>query len=405
MKVQLPHSFKVMLLCLPLLYLLTGCVQNNTVQAISVVVDGKEINDSTAVMMDSGQLMASASFIKNTLGMSVDAASPVASTSTATYYSDQVAVLMYHDIVDKPEKPHMLPVQQFERQMELFKTNGFNVITMDDYVNFMTKGAAIPDNAILLTFDDGYESFYTHAFPILKKYNYTATNFVIVSFIDNREGRPKLTWDQMREMKKEGMSFYSHTYNSHKYGPIDAGGKTKPMLTRHLYLKDKQRVENDEEYIGRITGDLATAEKRLHQELGNTQGIIAFPYGAFNKDVIGVMNSLKIELSFTIKKGMTTRKDKNAFRFDAGNSKQSPEDLIKLLKEQGNGKDVGKNPSVPLNVTVDGKEVRFTKKLPSMKGNEVMIPLREFCNLYDIRIDWNNKKKKVTLSTSPAPNA
>lgn len=254
---------------------------------------------------------------------------------TPVYYSNQVAILMYHHIVDKPEKPHMLPVKQFRQHMEMLKTNGFNVISMDQYIDFMTRGTAIPNNAVLLTFDDGYDSFYTHAYPILKEYGYTATNFVIVSFIDNRIGIPKLTWDQMREMKEEGMSFYSHTYDSHKYAPINAKGVERPMLSHRLYLKDKKRVETQKEYIKRITDDLALAEKRLREELGNTRGGIAFPYGTFNDEVLEVLKSMGIEITFTIKKGMTTKKDINALRFDAGNIEYTAEKLAELLKGQG----------------------------------------------------------------------
>lgn len=407
MKVQLSHSFKkIMLLCFPLWVLLAGCMPHNTAaQPISVILNGKEINDATGVVLDSGKLMVSTSFIKKELGLHVDVVSPTIPTPNTTYYSDQVAVLMYHHIEDKSEQPHILPVQHFKRQLELLQINGFHVISMDDYINFMTKGAAIPDNAILLTFDDGYESFYTHAFPVLKKYNYPATNFVIVSSIDNRHGRAKLTWEQMREMKQAGMSFYSHTYNSHKYGTINAYGNKKPVLTHCLYMRDKGRRETGGEYIRRITADLAAAETRLRQELGNRQGILAFPYGAFNKDVHAAMKSLNIKLSFTIKKGMTTRANRHALRFDAGNSKQLPEDLILLLKNQTHTDHLLRQPAIPLNVMIDGKKIRFITKQPKKLGNEVMLPLHEFCTLYAIQLKWNNQQKQVTLSTSPAPAA
>ncbi|RJG24026.1 polysaccharide deacetylase family protein [Paenibacillus thiaminolyticus] len=400
MKARLLYPVKIAFALLSLFVMLQGCGLNRSVKEVAFIINGQKLEKPVSVVVDDGTLMVQASSdqIWKELGMSIVEYAPPASSSV--YYSDQVAVLMYHQLVDQADKkkPHLLPVDQFEQQMKLLKERGFHVISMDEYVDFMTAGAAIPDNAVLLTFDDGYETFYTHAFPILQQFGYTATNFVIVASIDNQTGKPKLTWDQMREMKQAGMSFYSHTYNSHRQGPINATGKEKPMLSRHLYLKDRDRIENDEEYIGRITGDLATAEKRLREELGNTRRIVAFPYGAYNQDVLRVLNTLNIELSFTIKPGMTGREDRNAFRFNAGTTKQTPEELIKLLSEGGYTK---KKKDNEVRVRINGKNANFTKKQPIREEEDILIPLRELCKMYSIEINWNNSQKTVALITTP----
>ncbi|BFH29221.1 polysaccharide deacetylase family protein [Paenibacillus melissococcoides] len=402
MKARLLYPVKIALALLSLFVVLQGCGLNRSVKEVAFMINGQKLEKPVSVVVDEGTLMvrASSDQIWKELGMSIEEYSPPASSSV--YYSNQVAVLMYHQLVDQPDKkkPHLLPVDQFEEQMKLLKERGFHVISMGEYIDFMTAGSAIPDNAVLLTFDDGYETFYTHAFPILQKFGYTATNFVIVASIDNQTGKPKLTWDQMREMKKAGMSFYSHTYNYHRQGPINAKGKEKPMLSRHLYLKDRDRVETDEEYIGRITRDLATAEKRLREELGNTRSIVAFPYGAYNQDVLRVLKTLNIELSFTIKPGMTGREDRNAFRFNAGTTKQTPEELIKLLSDGGYAKKKKKN---EVYVQINGKNVNFKKKQPLLEDGEILIPLRELCQMYSIEIYWNGSQNTVSLKTDPVP--
>ncbi|MGG4397615.1 polysaccharide deacetylase family protein [Paenibacillus thiaminolyticus] len=400
MKARLLYPVKIAFALLSLFVMLQGCGLNRSVKEVAFIINGQQLEKPVSVVIDDGTLMvrASSDQIWKELGMSIVEYAPPESSSV--YYSNQVAVLMYHQLVDQPDKnkPHLLPVDQFEQQMKLLKERGFHVISMDEYVDFMTAGAAIPDNAVLLTFDDGYETFCTHAFPILQKFGYTATNFVIVASIDNQTGKPKLTWDQMREMKQAGMSFYSHTYNSHRQGPINATGKEKPMLSRHLYLKDQDRIETDEEYIGRITGDLATAEKRLREELGNTLSIVAFPYGAYNQDVLRVLDTLNIELSFTIKPGMTGQEDRNAFRFNAGTIKQTPEELIKLLSEGGYTK---KKKDNEVRVRINGKNVNFTKKQPIREEGDILIPLRELCKMYSVEINWNNSQNTVALKTTP----
>jgi peptidoglycan/xylan/chitin deacetylase (PgdA/CDA1 family) len=193
----------------------------------------------------------------------------------------------------------------------------------------------VPDNAVLLTFDDGYESFYTYGYPILRTYDYPATNFVIVSSIDdrNRKGIPKLTWEQMREMKKDGMSFYSHTYDSHLYGPIDVDGNEGAVLSNQLYLENRGRMESITEYVRRISDDLALAERRLKEELSNRRGIVAFPYGQYNQEELNkVLKTLGIEFTFTVQPGINSRSDRLGRRIDASSADQTPEKLIAQLK-------------------------------------------------------------------------
>lgn len=256
--------------------------------------------------------------------------------SEPVYYSDQVAVLMYHHI-EEATTPGLssIAVRDFEKQMHLLKENGFQVISMEQYARYMLDGAPVPDNAVLLTFDDGYESFYSHAYPILRKYHYPATNFVIVSSIDdrNRQGIPKLTWEQMREMQKSGMSFYNHTFDAHRYGQIDSSGHKGAVLSQPLYLEDQNRMETATEYVRRVSNDLEAAERRLREELSNERGVIAFPYGQYDQEhTLKIMQELDIELAFTIQPGINTRSDRIGRRINAGVAEQSPEKLIAQLK-------------------------------------------------------------------------
>ncbi|UHA71895.1 polysaccharide deacetylase family protein [Paenibacillus sp. 481] len=405
MKYRFRRAIATMFAGLLVFLLFAGCMESS---GVSVELNGAKIADTAGVeMAKDGQLMVSSSFATTVLGVKLETAeaasvpASILSSSPApspSYYSDQVAILMYHHLADKPEHDHILSVHDFEQHMKLFKEEGFNVLTMDEYVNYMTKGSPIPDNAVLLTFDDGYESFYTHAFPILRIYGYTATNFIIVSAIDNQTGIPKLTWDQMREMKAAGMSFYNHTYESHLYRPVTSGGATRPMLTHPLFVKDLDRRETKEEYKARIWKDLSTAERRLKEELNNTQGIIAFPFGAYNDHVIETVKSLGMELSFTVTPGMNGPKDKVAFRFDAGNQKQSPKQLISLLKGESGG--IVKLAGKDVYVKIAGKRAYFMKQQPIVKNEELWLPLRELSAMSGLQLQWNNASKKLKITTA-----
>lgn len=374
--------------CILSLTLLFGCVEFIP-KHISVSLNGDEVSVSDdSIKLEEGKLFATAELMEQLLDKDVEAS--IKSFSADTFYQDQVAVLMYHHIDPDPKEPGVLYLRAFENQMELLKNNGFNVITMDEYVRYMTEGAAVPDNAILITFDDGYESFYTYAYPVLRKYGYTATNFVIVSAIDQQSGIRKLTWDQMREMKQAGMSFYSHTYNSHRYGIVKETGKKQPVLVSRMFLDQNNRLETDVEYRQRVHKDLTSAEERLRTELGNTRGIVAFPYGASNATVLELLKGIGVELTFTIKPGLNTRDNKNAYRFNAGSDGAAPQDVIVSLKKLGEG-------DSSIVVKVNGDAVTFKKVKPYSADIGVMIPLRELCELYNVKMDWDSNKRAIKL--------
>ena len=262
-------------------------------------------------------------------------------TGRKVYYSDRVAVLMYHHLQEEPEAKHILSARQFERQMELLKEYGFRVIDARQYAAFMLEGAPVPDNAVLLTFDDGYASFYELAYPILKKFEYPAVNFVIVSGIDRRDvpGLPKLTWEQMREMQQDGIDFMNHTYAMH-YKTVDASGRERTATLR-MYLPEEGRIETEEEYRRRVLEDLTLAERRLAEELGAEHGgderpkMLAFPYGAYSEELLEVLREAGIEVMFSVKSGINSREDRVGFRVDAGRSDREPEEVIRKLQALG----------------------------------------------------------------------
>ncbi|MEK3900316.1 MULTISPECIES: polysaccharide deacetylase family protein [unclassified Paenibacillus] len=311
------------------------------------------------------------------------------------YYKDHVAVLMYHHLAETPLTlyPGVLPAAQFDEQMQLLKQEGFQVITMKQYREFMLDRAPVPDNAVLLTFDDGYESFYKLAFPILQKYGYTAVNFVIVSDVDHpgKHQVPKLTWEQMREMKRAGMDFYNHTYNLHYYAVVDAEGGTRPAASSLLYIHDENRNELNEEYYRRVTGDLAHAERRLKEELGNTDSAIAFPYGSYNEKLLEICDSLGIHLKFNIGLGLGSRTTLNAPRINEGNRTLTPELSIQQLKQF----------EPPMILTVNGRKVLLTGTPPVLRHGKVMIPLDALCSELGVAIHYDRSSAVLKLTPTP----
>jgi len=106
-------------------------------------------------------------------------ASPVKS------YGKRIPVLMYHSIVNGKGNSNCLPIETFEEQMKYLKDNGYHTISLTDLYKYFMRAEPIPEKSVVLTFDDGYENNYSIMFPIIKKYKFKATIFVITSHIDN----------------------------------------------------------------------------------------------------------------------------------------------------------------------------------------------------------------------------
>lgn len=166
-----------------------------------------------------------------------------------------VPILYYHLVDDHLYGPYpsmFVSPKEFEKQMNYLKNNDYTVIALDEI-----EHAGQYDKPVIITFDDGYEDNYTNAYPILKKYNYKATVFLISSFI----GKPGyLNKDEINGMK-DLVSFQSHTV-------------THPYLTR---LSSKEQ-----EY------ELAASKKEIEAIAGRGVDAVAYPIGDYNQQVIDI---------------------------------------------------------------------------------------------------------------------
>lgn len=370
-------------------WLLTGCSNENKVNSVQLIVNGTKLEGQAPAMIQNDRLLVSAQYLEQAFDKQFDLFS-MSSSNKSVYYSEQVAVLMYHDIAIKPQSDGIIAVERFKKQMQLVKQNGFQVITIEQYINFMQGKGHVPDNALLITFDDGYESFYKLAYPILKEYGYPAVNFVIVSTIDDRTkpGTPKLTFDQMREMQQAGMSFMSHTFDMHRYGAVNEHGNEAPVMSKLNYDKQNKKMETKAEYVERLKKDLLRAEDRLKSELGNKVSALAFPYGAYNEAVLELTKAVGIPITFTTKEGINSKLHHNGFRINGARAGETEEELFRKLKGDHSTKLFIEEKGVP--------DIHFSEK----SGTEVqMIALRDIANYYDWKINWRRDTKQVEIQT------
>ncbi len=184
-----------------------------------------------------------------------------------------VPILNYHKI-DTLYHALSIPPQEFEEQMAYLYQNGFTTITPEDLMAYLNHGKALPEKPILITFDDGYLDNYTNAYPIMKKYGFTATIFLVTNLVGHDERF--MTWDQVREMQQDGFVFGSHTVS---HTPL-----TK--LTREQAMEE-----------------LVNSRKEIEHQLGTKARYFAYPTGAYNLQVEEMVKQAGYKAAFTIRYG------------------------------------------------------------------------------------------------------
>jgi len=187
----------------------------------------------------------------------------------------QAVIFMYHRFGESKYPSTNITLAQFEEQLSFFEKNNFSVLPLEEIVTALQQNKQLPDKAIAITIDDAYLSVYKEAYPRLKAKGYPFTVFVATGPVD--QGIPAyMNWQQMQEMQRHGATFANHSKN-------------------HDYLVQKKTGESQEAWKKRMKTDIATAQKRLKEELGQAPALFAYPYGEYD---LALMNIIK-EFGYT----------------------------------------------------------------------------------------------------------
>lgn len=192
----------------------------------------------------------------------------------ALTYFQGVPVLNYHQINNEDHNVLTLSDTEFEAQMNYLYREGYTAISPDQLADYLQQGKTLPLNPVLITFDDGYADNYRVAYPILQKYHFTATIFLITDFVSHY-GK-YLTWNQVQEMSDNGLSFEDHTLS-------------------HISLP---KASNEE-----ITNQLIKSKEALEWRLGKKVEYIAYPGGEYDQRVIQLTKDAGYRAAFTVNFG------------------------------------------------------------------------------------------------------
>lgn len=227
--------------------------------------------------------------------------------------------LAYHDIEDNGRNQVFVATRTdlFVAQMQWLHDNGYQPISIDQILAASQGGKPLPPKAVLLSFDDGFRSFYTRAFPILKAYGWHAVWAPVaawvgappdkaVNFGGVMEPRSRFaTWKEVREMSQSGLvEIASHTYAQHLGIPANPQGNTEPAETTHRYDAATHTYETDAAYRKRIRDDARRMTEKLREVTGKAPRVWVWPYGAANGEAISIIRSLGYKVALTLDDGL-----------------------------------------------------------------------------------------------------
>ena len=220
--------------------------------------------------------------------------------SAFAFAQDRYGVLAYHSVVDESAAenqkhyfPQTISAQTLIKHFNWLKENGYNVISWQQVIDAENGKGTLPDNAVLLSFDDGYETMYNVVFPLLKAYNYPAVFAPVTGWLDTPANQKiayadKMldrsvfaTWAQVKEMEQSGLvEIASHTHNLHNGINANPSGSQLPSVIAPEYKNGK--YETEDAYKNRLKSDFARTVQTLVNHIGKKPRVMVWPYGQFN---------------------------------------------------------------------------------------------------------------------------
>lgn len=198
------------------------------------------------------------------------------------FVSDTVPVIMFHYVreVNALNDPlgYNLSIKPdvFEQELKWLKDNNIKTVHLSDIV----KNEKAPEKAIVMVFDDGYKDFYTTAYPLLKKYGFTASVAVISNYLDNPNHMNEL---EVLDIVQNGFEVISHTHNHRELSKVS--------------LKD-------------LDFELSESQRILSQKFGIDVNALIYPVGRYNDTVVEYAKKY-YDIAFTTESGIANLNSNN----------------------------------------------------------------------------------------------
>ena len=162
---------------------------------------------------------------------------------------------------------------------------------MQDFLAWRRGEKSIPPKCAIITIDDGWNSAYTNAWPILKKFGYPFTLFIYINYVNS--GGKSMTWDQLAEMRDAGVDIESHTYS---HSDLKSPGKLVDRKAAEGIKKDVATLGVD----GWLRKEIIGSKEVLEKQLGIKVNVFAYPFGIYSPKALEIVKEAGYEAAFTV---------------------------------------------------------------------------------------------------------
>ncbi|QNH80246.1 poly-beta-1,6-N-acetyl-D-glucosamine N-deacetylase PgaB [Pseudomonas protegens] len=241
--------------------------------------------------------------------------------SEAPWPKNHVLGIAYHDIEDRDPDQRVVAVrtERMIEQLAWLRENGYRPVTVDQILAARKGGPELPAKAILLTFDDGYSSFYTRVLPVLRSYRWPAVLAPVGVWIDTPANQPVdfagelrprsqfLTWAQVREISRSGLvEIAAHTDHSHLGILANPQGNLQPAAATRRYDAAAGRYESEADFQARMRQDVTNISDKILAVAGYRPRIWVWPYGTADGSTLQVVDSQGFKMALTLDDGLDT---------------------------------------------------------------------------------------------------
>ena len=314
------------------------------------------VSPSIASSSDANPVAVATSTITEQSGNNID--SSVSTTPNA-------AILLYHHVSSSTPASTSISPEAFKSHMEYLDAH-HTVVSLQDVVSAIQHNTTLPENAVAITFDDGYANILDNAHPILADLGFPYTVFINPDEIG--VGPKQLTWEQVIAMHNDGVVFANHTLD-------------------HLHMLNGEQAMGERAWLEKVWQNVESAEKKIEDKLDISLKYLAYPFGEYNT---ALANKLKAEgyIGFGQHSGAVgPSSDMQALpRFPAAGPYANLATLKTKLNSlampvtQSSHKDprmTARNLSSSISLTIDSDDVRLTQVNCFFGGDPIETSLEE----------------------------
>jgi biofilm PGA synthesis lipoprotein PgaB len=231
------------------------------------------------------------------------------------------AVICFHDVQDEPlARPDLFTVSTRDLTVDFawLREHDYHVVSLEEIIAARRDHTPLPPRAVLLSFDDGLESAYTRAYPLLKAFHYPAIIGLVGSWLSDagptvRYGDTEvprsdfLSAAQIREMARSGLiEFGSHTYELHRGIVANPQQNLEPAAVARRFDLATGQYESSDAYATRVREDLARNSAAILRLTGTRPRVVVWPYGAHNHQADEIAGELGMPYGLTLQLDLNT---------------------------------------------------------------------------------------------------